>query len=40
MKEDDPNVLVDPVIKEIATKHNATVAQVNLLDNSVCAIVT
>ena len=30
MKESDPNVLVDPVIKKIASKHNATVAQVLL----------
>ena len=28
LKEGDPNVLVDPVVKEIAIKRNATVAQV------------
>lgn len=27
-KDDDPSVLDDPVIKEIAEKHKATVAQV------------
>ena len=29
--DDDPNVFSDPVIKEIAEKHNASVAQVQIL---------
>ena len=31
LKEGDPNVLVDPVIKEIAAKHDATSGQVLLI---------
>ena len=30
-KDDDPSVLDDPIVKEIAEKHKATVAQVAIV---------
>ena len=30
-KDDDPSLLDDPVINEVASKHNSTSAQVDLL---------
>ena len=36
-KDDDPSVLDDPVVKEIAEKHKATVAQVQ--HYALCGIV-
>ena len=36
VKESDPKVLVDPVIREMASKHNSTSGQVLLLTHDQC----
>ena len=35
-KEDGPNVMDNPAIKEVAEKHKVTVAQVGIVSNCLC----